>query len=256
MKGKIWVIRGNYFGYNDEYNYIEAGMPTKISQIYDSEHDARAAYKSLEVATMRKRDIHLEGVSVFCDEERDMDALQKLDDFVYAKVGQHIMGDRWLENQEPIFQLNDDDLFDFINMAELNRFQMVAFDQDESVYVVWLTQTQTYATNEDVIGNYLFQAESTEKLFAMMDGGFIFNFEGSRAVVAGAKEEITDLVSLLDSVIEECSPYGAFYDDDEQHLVIEDDEALIKINPILKQPIFEIRQLTLTQIADIEAEMC
>jgi hypothetical protein len=43
------------------------------------------------------------------------------------------------------------------------------------------------------------------------------------------------------------------YNVESQVLNIADDQALFAINPLLKNPIFEVRQLTIEQIAEIEA---
>ena len=54
MTQPIYVIRGYYFGYNDEYYYV---CGSRINSIYHDKQQAEQAYKALQVRHIKDVDL-------------------------------------------------------------------------------------------------------------------------------------------------------------------------------------------------------
>jgi hypothetical protein len=245
MSNKVWVIRNNRFGYDDEY-YCAAYSPTNIQAIYHDEQEAKEAYKAFEVEAFRSMEVELEGVNIFCTGGYD-ELLTKLDDFVFEKTGEHFIEDGRLDNPDIVYEMDDDDLLNFIQLAEINQYVLVEFDSKTNFFVLWLTQPQKYYIEENYNGEkYVYCSQIQDVTYWSLDS--LYDNDLS---VSGSLSELSDQPILLKKVIE--SHASCDYNVESQVLNIADDQALFAINPLLKNPIFEVRQLTIEQIAEIEA---
>lgn len=64
-----------------------------------------------------------------------------LDDFVYSRCGEHIYeeGDVFVVMWSP--QVYDDDTFEFIQLAGMQKFQLVEFENEAKFYSLWSVKT-------------------------------------------------------------------------------------------------------------------
>ncbi len=125
-----YVIRAKYFGYNDEVFYIAGN---RIANIFDNKQQAEATYKQLEIESARDFALY-EVESLF---EADEAQLKQLDDFVFARCGEHILDDDELSMDILPVSLNDEDTFEFVQLAEMQKFQLIQFDQEVKFYGLW-----------------------------------------------------------------------------------------------------------------------
>ncbi|SDX94699.1 hypothetical protein SAMN05421643_101319 [Acinetobacter kyonggiensis] len=79
-----FVIREKFFGYNDEVFYVAGN---RIANIFQDQALAEQQYKQLEIAAARN--FALYEVASFFDATED--ELQKYDDFVFSRCGEHIV---------------------------------------------------------------------------------------------------------------------------------------------------------------------
>jgi hypothetical protein len=196
MSSKIWVIRNNRFGYDDEY-YCAAYAPTNIQAIYHDEQQAKEAYKAFEMAAFRSMEIELGGINIFCTGGHRT-LLTKLDDFVFEKTGEHFIEDGRLKNAEVVYQLDDDNLLLFIQLAEINQYVLVDFESEAKFFVLWLNELQQYYIDENYNGEKcVYYSQSQDLSYWSLEG--LYNNSLS---VKGTFSELSDQPLLLKSVIE------------------------------------------------------
>ena len=132
------MIRAKYFGYNDEVFYVAGN---RIANVFDNKQQAELAYKKLEIDGAR--DFALYEVESLFDADEAL--LQQLDDFVYSRCGEHICEEGDISDDVLPASLSDDDTFEFIQLAGMQKFQLVEFENEPfnlEEFTFHLDQTQ------------------------------------------------------------------------------------------------------------------
>jgi len=137
-----YVIRAKYFGYNDEVFYVAGN---RISNVFQDQAEAEAAYQKLEVEGARDFALY-EVESLF---DADEATLKKLDEFVFSRCGEHIYQDGEISRDVLPSSLSDADTFSFVQMAEMQKFQLVHFDHEVKFYGLWSTKKQQWLEEHD-----------------------------------------------------------------------------------------------------------
>ena len=242
-----YVIRAKYFGYNDEVFYIAGN---RIANIFDNKQQAEATYKQLEIDSARDFALY-EVESLF---EADEEQLRLLDEFVFSRCGEHILDDDELSMDVLPASLNDEDTFEFVQLAEMQKFQLIQFDQEVKFYGLWSMKKQQWFEEHDEGFAGLVYSENPELLRNSV-GEIFAEYDYSAIHLNGTVLELSEQPILLEALI--ATESGLSYDDNKKILTIDawQDEALYAVNPLLKQPLFEVKEIGLDEIQDIEKQL-
>ena len=243
----VYVIRAKYFGYNDEVFYV---MGNRIANVFDNQAAADEAYKRLEIHSARDFALH-EVESLFDASEKE---LQALDDFVFSRCGAHIYENGELSRDELPESLSDEDTFAFVQRAEMQKFQLVQFEHEAKFYGLWSVKKQQWAEEHDEFFAGLIYAEDPEQLKGKV--GHIFaDYGHSEISLQGSFEDLSSQPGLLKALV--AAQGGLGYDEQKQMLYIGawEDDALYAVNALLKQPLFEIKEIGLEEIQRLEKEL-
>ena len=242
-----YVIREKYFGYNDETFYVAGN---RIANVFDNKQQAELAYKKLEIDGARDFALH-EVESLF---DADEALLQQLDDFVYSRCGEHICEEGDISDDVLPVSLSDDDTFEFIQLAGMQKFQLVEFENQVKFYGLWSVKKQRWVEEHDECFAGLIYSENLDAFKSKVEHIFA-DYDYSAIELKGSLEELSAQPILLQAMISAQS--GLSYDEAKQTLVIDawQDEALYAVNSLLKQPLFEIKEIGLEEIQTIEKEL-
>ena len=242
-----YVIREKYFGYNDETFYVAGN---RIANVFDNKQQAELAYKKLEIDGARDFALH-EVESLF---DADEALLQQLDDFVYSRCGEHICEAGDISDDVLPVSLSDDDTFEFIQLAGMQKFQLVEFENQVKFYGLWSVKKQQWVEEHDECFAGLIYSENLDAFKSKVEHIFA-DYDYSAIELKGSLEELSAQPILLQAMISAQS--GLSYDEAKQTLVIDawQDEALYAVNSLLKQPLFEIKEIGLEEIQTIEKEL-
>ena len=242
-----YVIREKYFGYNDETFYVAGN---RIANIFEDKQQAEAAYKQLEIKGAR--DFALYEVESLFDADEAL--LQQLDDFVYSRCGEHICEAGDISDDVLPVSLSDDDTFEFIQLAGMQKFQLVEFENQVKFYGLWSVKKQRWVEEHDECFAGLIYSENLDAFKSKVEHIFA-DYDYSAIELKGSLEELSAQPILLQAMISAQS--GLSYDEAKQTLVIDawQDEALYAVNSLLKQPLFEIKEIGLEEIQTIEKEL-
>ena len=242
-----YVIREKYFGYNDEVFYVAGN---RIANVFEDKQQAEAAYKQLEIKGAR--DFALYEVESLFDADEAL--LQQLDDFVYSRCGEHICEAGDISDDVLPVSLSDDDTFEFIQLAGMQKFQLVEFENQVKFYGLWSVKKQRWVEEHDECFAGLIYSENLDAFKSKVEHIFA-DYDYSAIELKGSLEELSAQPILLQAMISAQS--GLSYDEAKQTLVIDawQDEALYAVNSLLKQPLFEIKEISLEEIQTIEKEL-
>ena len=242
-----YVIREKYFGYNDEVFYVAGN---RIANIFEDKQQAEAAYKQLEIKGAR--DFALYEVESLFDADEAL--LQQLDDFVYSRCGEHICEAGDISDDVLPVSLSDDDTFEFIQLAGMQKFQLVEFENQVKFYGLWSVKKQRWVEEHDECFAGLIYSENLDAFKSKVEHIFA-DYDYSAIEIKGSLDELSAQPILLQAMISTRS--GLSYDEAKQTLVIDawQDEALYAVNSLLKQPLFEIKEIGLEEIQTIEKEL-
>ena len=242
-----YVIREKYFGYNDEVFYVAGN---RIANVFEDKQQAEAAYKQLEIKGAR--DFALYEVESLFDADEAL--LQQLDDFVYSRCGEHICEAGDISDDVLPVSLSDDDTFEFIQLAGMQKFQLVEFENQVKFYGLWSVKKQRWVEEHDECFAGLIYSENLDAFKSKVEHIFA-DYDYSAIELKGSLEELSAQPILLQAMISAQS--GLSYDEAKQTLVIDawQDEALYAVNSLLKQPLFEIKEIGLEEIQTIEKEL-
>ncbi|MFV5594675.1 hypothetical protein [Acinetobacter junii] len=242
-----YVIRAKYFGYNDEVFYVAGN---RIANIFDNKQQAELAYKKLEIDGAR--DFALYEVESLFDADEAL--LQQLDDFVYSRCGEHICEEGDISDDVLPASLSDDDTFEFIQLAGMQKFQLIEFENQVKFYGLWSVKKQQWVEEHDECFAGLIYSENLDAFKSKVEHIFA-DYDYSAIELKGSLDELSAQPILLQAMISTQS--GLSYDEAKQTLVIDawQDEALYAVNSLLKQPLFEIKEISLEEIQKIEKDL-
>ena len=242
-----YVIREKYFGYNDEVFYASGN---RIASIFEQKEKAEATYKQLEINGARDFPLY-EVESLF---DADEALLKKLDDFVFSRLGDHIYKDGEVSRDTLPENLSDEDTFEFIQLANMQKFQLVQFECEAKFYALWSVKQQKWVEEHDECFASLVYSENTDELKNKIEYVFA-DYDYEAIQLKGTLEQLSEQPLLLKALL--AAESGLSYDENTQTLTIGawQEDALYAINPLLKQPIFEIKEIGLEEIKTIEKEL-
>lgn len=240
-----FIIREKFFAYSDEVFYVTGH---RIVQIFKNQNEAELMYKQFEIESARN--FELNEISSFFD--ASLEELQKYDDFVFSRCKEHIIEDgRVIESILPE-TLNDEDTFTFVQMAKMQSYQIIKFDDTAEFYGLWSIKAQDWYKEYHEGFEGLIYVENEAELQEKMEHVF---YEGGDAhiILKGTLEELTEYPILLANFI--ATQPGLEYKNQTLTIKKWDNEALFCANPLLKKPFFEIRKLSLNDVLMIEQQL-
>jgi len=239
-----FVIRPYCFGYNDENFYITGWQAGKA---FESREEAEAAYRTLQLQYLRELPLG-EHEYVF---DGDSKYLEKISNFIREKTGKTVFDGDYIESTcDGHKEMNDDDLFEFGEFAEMRGYKLIEVDDEPVFYVLFDPEGDEYVQFYDeefqgpVFGNSLDELN-----------GLIVEHADSNWSARGSLEDLSENPVLLRQAID--SATGIDYDEDKQRLTMSrpgPGEA-VALNGLLKKPIFEVREMDIEAITRLENEI-
>ena len=244
-----YVLRAYCFGYNDE-NYYVCG--TRINEVFDNRDEAEAAYRQAQLEYLHSIDL-AEHENVF---NGDPAYIRKLSEFVQSKTGKAITGDNdWVDmGTDTHTEMSDDDLFEFGEMGELHAYKLIAFDNEPVFHTLWNPQQEKYFQVVDEGFEGLVYGASHDELMKLVEEqDIVLNWEGME--LPGTLEELSDSPTLLRQFVDTADEIE--YDDSDGVLrfCYPEARAVIGLNALLREPIFEVRELSIDEIQALEKEI-
>jgi len=241
-----YVIRQHQFGYNDECYYISH---SDIYKVFDSEKEAVVALDELQVKHIRNVELY-EHESLWDATKSD---LVELNEFVQKKIGRKLFPDEAPQYEDRVpKELADQDVLELGKMADIEGYQLVQFENEPVFYAIWLIDDNDWHPAEYEYRSSLAYEESRDEIIEELGTAAYFNWNEHE--IAGSVDSLSDSPTILNSLIEKTDGFDFVNNDGEQVLKLESDDgaALAALNELLKQPLFEIRELSLEQIIEIE----
>jgi len=244
-----YVLRAYCFGYNDENFYV---CGTRINEVFDNRNDAEAAYRKAQLEYLRDIDL-AEHEYVF---NGDPAYIRKLDEFISAKTGKHIIGDNdWVDLGTDVHtELSDDDLFEFGEMGELFAYKLIAFDDEPVFHTLYNPREEKYFQVVDEGFEGLVYGASHDEVMKLVEQHDIaLNWEGME--MAGSPGELSDNPTLLLQYIESADEMEYDKSDSVLRFGYPEAKAVMGLNALLKEQIFEVRELSVEEIKELEEEI-
>lgn len=246
-----YVIRGYHWGYNDE-TYYPAG--SYIHSVFDDEENAVARYQSLEKAHWQEMD--LGETDVFFDSQDRETLCKKVNDFVLEKCGKKVFED--VDDTRDSFipdSLSVEDTMTVLKMAGLQAYKLAKFDEVPQFYAIWFPEDEEYLTIDDECTSALFYEQTRTELEKEADELLEYRWDEEVIDKKGSYAEISDNPTALEKIVIDTK--GLSYNDKMQCLKIDTSKptAVFAVNDLLKQPLFEIKQLSLEEVQEIEKDL-
>ena len=247
MSESTYVIRGYHFGYNDECFYVCGGY---INSIYHDKKQAENKYQELEVKYLRNA--NLSELAQFFD--ADSDYLKKMDDYVFAKTGSHLVKNGYVEYGVSLpSQMSDSEVLEFAQLGNIHAYQLVAFEDSPIFYAIWDCEEQQFQMEYDEYFTSLVYAPSREAAMNNLEALMEDKRWKSREI-KGTLEGLSSNPMLLKQLIQtnSCLSYDASLPAVKLKKAKAND--LAALNELLKNPFFEVRELEPQSIMELEKE--
>ncbi len=136
----------------------------------------------------------------------------------------------------------------------MQKFQLVKFEHEVKFYGLWSVKNQQWLQEHDEFSASLVYVEEQDQLKNKVEAIFA-DYDYAEINLEGSLEELSNHPVLLQALI--ATESGLSYDETKKVLTIGEweDVALYAINPLLKQPLFEIKEISLEEIQTIEKEL-
>lgn len=179
--------------------------------------------------------------------------MKELDAFVLSCCGQHILEDGMVSIELPK-NMKDDDIFEFVQRAGIQKYHLFEFDGEPIFYGVWLLHQQKWLKYLQETGWYLMYDLSEEKLFNQLHNTHCIQLSENDILYEykGTIDSIIESPTLFKTILRELK--WAEYDEIEEKLTISsyDFGDIQLLNPLLKKPIFSVKTLSLAEVLQIE----
>lgn len=241
MSNIKYVIRCNNFAYNDEWFMTDEVELGAIKAVYTDKTEAEQTYKKLVVNALYENQMDDYRVA---NGDLSNAQYEALNTFVLEKIGTKF------NHQGNIPKFNFDDAFEFANLSELVHYQLLEVDDTQPYYVIWLNKDQTYFMNGLSSQSEIFNGIGWND--NQHSWGFEFEFKD---IINQPISSLTDSPLLLEQFLNNAR--AIYYDKDQKmitgvHFSELEFSELKAFNALLKQPIFEIRQISLEELAELE----
>ena len=238
-----YVIRQNDFAYNDEWYQTHSPILGAIQAVYTDKSEAEAAYKQLIVEAL----YHNEYLSNYDigNGYADDATYEKLEAFVLEKTGEEF------DTDDEIPEMELEDAFQFAQIAGILHYQLIEINETQPIHILW-SNTQ----NDYLKGEYNNTFDSTDENFSTLENFelSLFEYDFNVHIFDKTLDQISDSPEILKTLATN-TPNIVYAEDRNSIVNIDWDDLhftdLKSLNALLKQPIFEVRQITLEQLNKI-----
>lgn len=238
-----YVIRQNDFAYNDEWYQTHSPILGAIQAVYTDKSEAEAAYKQLIVEAL----YHNEDLSNYDigNGYADDATYEKLEAFVLEKTGEEF------DTDDEIPEMELEDAFQFAQIAGILHYQLIEINETQPIHILW-SNTQ----NDYLKGEYNNTFDSTDENFSTLENFelSLFEYDFNVHIFDKTLDQISDSPEILKTLATN-TPNIVYAEDRNSIVNIDWDDLhftdLKSLNALLKQPIFEVRQITLEQLNKI-----
>lgn len=249
MSNIKYLIRQRNFFYNDEGQYLTnpefdgCEGYGDIEQIEDSLLLAQQHCEIKNIQFMRNAEL-----SMYCPPCESHTHNYPSDEFkaeleeLLQEYGHHLCTlDGSLITLLPT-DLPDDAVLKFAKIVNILAYEVLEFKQDEKLYAIWLFKEQKYFGHTKIL------TYSNPDYFALV-GTYLLEDE---LFISGSLTELSDTPELFNSFIENNAAFFKYQMNPDGILIESTDlafEDFSALNALLKQPLFEIRQVSLEEIS-------
>lgn len=260
MKQKTYIIRKVAYHYSDEYLYVHA--LGGIQHVYQDEAEAKRKLQALESQAFRTLDLgDIEQLSPCGRVNKFKQQREALDQYLREILGESLFhksdyGDGLymaLDTYLPNY-ITDEQIMRIREISGIKFHELGEFEDEVVFYAIWVTKTQElYSANAGGYEGSIYFFNTHDEA---MEGAkeLLLYFLGG-ASLKGTLEELTEQPSILMSLIFQSNTLR--YDPKKAILEIAGvlrGEELISLNALLRQPIFEIRTIPLSEAEKIAHE--
>ncbi len=229
---KVYAIRNLGSHYGDEYYHFPLFPPEvhagHICAIFEDKETALKAWKNLEYQASHEINFsHIIGYEGYNFNPKELGFESDDDDFVWQKL----------------LQMNEDELFTFSQKIDCHVFFLYEYPADLKVKTLFNLQDKEYnsydgTTDQDYISNVFLYADE---------------YIGTQTI-NGSLEELSDAPLLLSQLIND-NPNITYNEENKTLEIAPDEKTLNSVNALLKNPLYEIRYLTIREIYEIEQKL-
>jgi hypothetical protein len=243
-----YVIRGYHWGYNDETFYP---CGSYIESVFTNEDDARKAKLKLEKEYWKH--IDLGETQQFFDTNDEL--INAVNEFTMDKLGNKLFTDDERRDVYIPKTLKDQDYEKFLEIAHLEAYKIIKFDNEPKFMAVKLLKDGSYLMEHDECSTALVYEATLLELQKKSNHLFKYQLDEYLSPLKGTLDELSESPGILKSIISKskCIKFN------ESKNVIKISAAgadeIFALNEVLKKPIFEIRILSLEEILKIEEEL-
>lgn len=242
-----YVIRCFEFAYNDEY-YLTDGTLGSIDSTYDHLHEAEAALKKLNAKALRVGiESDLCNYQPFCEDPDDL--MEQLNQFCIERCGQPFD-----LNNFPA-ELSDDDVCEIAKMTGLEAYRLMTVDTAQAYYAIWMNVPHPFTQELHYLCDYggtKFLNQNLEEMLSEHEVDYALR-DLFPEKLHGDLDELSDSPQILASLIEQNPLYFSH-----EHGVLRINthrfdclDQLFSVNALLKNPVFEVRELTFEQASKL-----
>lgn len=257
MKQKTYIIRKVAYHYSDEYLYVHT--LGGIQDIYHDELQAKQKLQGLESQQFKALDLgDIEQLSPCGYPNTFKQQRELLDQYLQQILGKSLFHknsyDGRLHMEMGTYLPNhftDEQIMQIREITGIKFYELAVFEDEVVFYGIWITQAKEfYRAEGGGYGESSYFFNSYEQAMAYIKESlpdFIWD-----KPLQGKLEDLTEQPSILMSLIDQSDSLKY----DPKNAILEIDyrlqgEELISLNAILKQPIFEIRTISLSDAKKI-----
>jgi hypothetical protein len=137
----------------------------------------------------------------------------------------------------------------------MQKFQLVQFEHEAKFYALWSVKQQKWVEEHDEFFASLAYADQPEQLKTNVRTIFA-DYDYGDIELKGSFEDLSEQPVLLQALIK--NNKALKYNNKSQTLIILqgwEEEGLYAVNPLLKQPLFEIKEIEIEEIQRIEKDL-
>lgn len=245
-----YVIRSFEFAYNDDY-YQTDGNLGSVDSTYDTLEEAEAALKKLNAEALRGGiESDLGNYEPFYEASDEL--IAELNEFCMARCGEPLTTSGYVESIPE--GLSDDDVCEIAKITGLEAYRLITVDTGQTYYAIWMNVKHPFTQKLHYLCDYggtVFYSDNLNSMLWKNDVEYALKDLIPKSL-QGDLAELSDCPQLLEALIQQ-NPYCLTYANSQLHIKhhYTSVENLMALNALLKNPIFEVRELTFEQASKL-----
>lgn len=253
MSNERYIIRANYFSYNDEWFYSDDYSEFGYGEVAEISHSLEEVMGKWKVLELRIRDLHCLNMPLDAMDGENIDR-KRLESSALSFFGKSLDDIRLRTFRELSELIDTDRWLEFLQINGLCAYKLIQIEVSEKLYVALIPETGEYlfipvidpANNPESKPTLLF-ATSLERLLDI-----IANHSPTEWDLGQAAAEHDAKLGLLKAAARN-SPNIQFNENNQiLKWLNQDKDAFRMIYPLLPQPPFQIKEVELEQLFEIQ----